>query len=289
MINRLKTYCRLQPVLGKYKISLPVGLSALTGYLYHHGAFDFKAIMVFFGIFFFSAASSTINHIQEKKEDSLMPRTKNRPLPANLISVTEAIVLAVVNLIIGIACIIPFHNVLVLVLAFVALFWYNLIYTPLKKVTAFAVIPGSVTGAIPPIIGWIAAGGAPLDPRIIIISIFFFIGQIPHFWLLLLLYGEQYELAKMPSLTNIFSRPQLTRLTYTWILTAMGAALLIPFKGIISNNALIFATCFIVFYVIAFTSMTFFIKKELNAKKIFMRLNILYLLMMVVLVVEGIT
>ena len=66
-------------------------------------------------------------------------------------------------------------------------------------------VPGAVTGALPPLIGWVAAGGGVWDKSIIFLEFLFFTGQIPHFWLLILKYGEEYKKAGFPSLTNILS------------------------------------------------------------------------------------
>ena len=93
-----------------------------------------------------------------------------------------------------------------LVLSWLTLFFYNPVYTPLKRVTAFAVIPGSMVGALPPMIGWAGAGGSLTSEIIILVAIFFFIGQIPHFWLFLLMFGDQYKLADLPSLNQIFQQ-----------------------------------------------------------------------------------
>ncbi len=69
------------------------------------------------------------------------------------------------------------------------LLWYNLVYTPLKRITAFAVLPGALIGAMPPLIGWTAAGGNPLDMEIMAVAFLLFVGQMPHYWLLLLKIG----------------------------------------------------------------------------------------------------
>jgi hypothetical protein len=84
--------------------------------------------------------------------------------------------------------------------------WYNGVYTFLKRKSPFAAIPGAVIGAIPPAIGWICGKGAlSFDPQILALSFFFFIWQVPHFWLLLLNFGRDYEKAGFPSLTRIFN------------------------------------------------------------------------------------
>lgn len=273
--------------MGKFKISLPVGVSALATYIFLKGDIDWNGIFLMLGVFFFSASSSTINHIQEQNEDALMPRTKSRPLPQKLITTKQAWAMSVIFGVLGFLLLIPIENSIVILLCILALLWYNLIYTPLKKITAFAVVPGSVTGALPPLIGWVAAGGAITDLTIWIIAMFFFIGQIPHFWLLLMLYGDQYSLANLPTLNKIFSKNQLIRLTYTWILVAMASALLIPFKGIIALPMLRFIVFFMIFYLIAFSTLMLFVKKDFQPRTIFLRLNVLYLLVMLVLIAEG--
>ena len=74
-------------------------------------------------------------------------------------------------------------NPLALLLGWLALVWYNLVYTFLKRITPHAVIPGSFIGAIPPLIGWVAAGGSLLDFRAWVLALFFFVWQVPHFYL----------------------------------------------------------------------------------------------------------
>jgi protoheme IX farnesyltransferase len=106
-----------------------------------------------------------------------------------------------------------------------ALVWYNGVYTYLKRITAFAVVPGAVIGAIPPVMGFVAAGGHWSDPAILLVAGFFFLWQIPHFWLLSLLFDEQYRKAGLPTPTDIFDRSQQLRLTTSWMLAAAGAGM----------------------------------------------------------------
>ena len=105
-------------------------------------------------------------------------------------------------------------------MALFTIFWYNVIYTYSKRITAFAVVPGAITGALPPLIGWVAAGGGIFDKPIVFVEFLFFTGQIPHFWLLILKYGEEYKKAGIPSLTEVLSRTQIGRLTFTWVVAS---------------------------------------------------------------------
>jgi protoheme IX farnesyltransferase len=121
-----------------------------------------------------------------------------------------------------------------------ALIWYNGIYTHLKKLTAFAAVPGAAVGMVPPAIGWVSAGGALLDPRLAAICFLFFLWQVPHFWLLILDNGKDYEQAGLPSLTRVMNRPQIARVTFVWIIAAAIAGLSLPFYGILRSPGFYF-------------------------------------------------
>ena len=105
-------------------------------------------------------------------------------------------------------------NLTAALLGMLAVGWYNGIYTPLKRITAFAVVPGAIVGALPPAIGWVAGGQSLGDMRLLALGFFFFMWQIPHFWILTVRCGSDYQAARIPSLTAIFSSAQLARITF---------------------------------------------------------------------------
>ncbi len=170
--------------------------------------------------------------------DALMERTRSRPIPSGRVQPRQALWFAAILIALGAWTLFLGTNLLALGLGLLAVLWYNGIYTYLKKKSAFAVVPGSVIGSIPPAVGWVAGGGDLLDPQAIIIAFFFFIWQMPHFWLLLLIHGEDYEKAGFPSLTRVFSTQQLARITFVWILATAVTCLLIPLFDI-SNSYLV--------------------------------------------------
>jgi heme o synthase len=219
--------------LTKIKITLFVTLTTALGYITAAGEINYGLIYPAAGILLVACGSAVINHIQERATDALMQRTKNRPLPSGRATSSEALLLALMLLFSGTLILLLFSGVIPAALALLNLLWYNGIYTPLKKRNALAIIPGSVVGAIPPMVGWTAAGGYILDPQIIIIAFFFFIWQIPHFWLLLLVLSKDYELAGFPTLTKTFNNQQLGRITFVWISATVVTALLIPLFGIV--------------------------------------------------------
>ena len=272
--------------LGKVRISLPIALSAYTGYALNTGRLDEKALILMAGVFLMSCSSGAINHIQEYKTDALMPRTKNRPIPSGKISLTGAVWFALSFFLTGGFILAAAFPILVFLTSFLTLISYNAIYTPLKKVTAFAVVPGSLVGALPPYIGWFAGGGNWNDHQIFWVGLFFFIGQIPHFWLLLLMFGKEYELAGFPSLYKIFNDNQIKRLSYTWILATVATAIVVAIV-ILKGSIVLFFLLFYIFYVLFSLTGSIILKNDLKVRPAFFKLNILYLLMMVILILDS--
>lgn len=226
--------------LAKIRITFFVSVSTSIGYILYSGSVSLKMFIAAIGVFLLASGSSAINHYQERNFDALMERTKSRPIPAGIISPKVALVYAVTLSLIGISVLGFLINAAALVLGIIALIWYNLFYTPLKRKYVMAVVPGSVIGAIPPVIGWVAAGGNLLDSQALALALFFFIWQIPHFWLLLMIYGNDYERAGYPTLTRIFSDNQLSRITFIWIIALATSVLLIPLFSISSSLITVF-------------------------------------------------
>jgi len=228
--------------LSKVRITFAVSLTTITGYVLASGRFDLGLILPTLGIFLLACGSSALNHYQEKDRDAQMERTKKRPIPSGKISPIGALLWAMLLSVTGSLLIYFGSGMLALQLAILALIWYNFIYTPLKKKTAFAVVPGSVIGALPPLVGWVAGGGSLADPQALIIAFFFFIWQVPHFWLLLLKYGKEYEQAGFPSLTSIYSEKQIKYTTFIWTMATGVTALMLPVFGIVNSVGFSIAT-----------------------------------------------
>lgn len=282
----MKVFFKTLAELGKVRISLPVALSALAGYALYSGTIDTQGVFLTLGVFLMSCGSGALNHWQERKTDAQMPRTRKRPIPSGRITSLQGFLITTGYLIAGSLVVVFSNPVVALVVSWMTLFFYNLVYTPLKKITAFAVIPGSMVGALPPIIGWTAAGGQIGSETILIVAAFFFIGQIPHFWLLLLLFGDQYKLAGMPSLTDIFSEIQIKRVTFAWILTTIASAFLV-LVFVMDNRALMFLLLFYIIYLLITLTHSVFFKKGFRVLPAFYKLNFLYLFMMIFLIADS--
>jgi protoheme IX farnesyltransferase len=188
-----------------------------------------------FAVFLLSCGASALNQYQERDLDARMERTRNRPLPSGIVAPPQALAFSLALVLTGLALLVNAGGAKAAFLGFFALVWYNGLYTYLKKTTAFAAVPGAVVGMVPPAIGWVSAGGDLFDPRIAAVCFIFFMWQIPHFWLLLLDHGEEYEQAGLPSLTRVMSRPQIGRVTFAWIVAAAIAGLALPLYGSIRS------------------------------------------------------
>lgn len=214
----------------------------------------------------------------------LMDRTKDRPIPSGTVSSKTVLLISFSYLVLGCAVLLLKSNPLTLGIGLLTFFWYNAVYTPLKKVFALAIIPGSLVGALPPIAGWVAAGGHVFDPKIMLIASYFFIWQIPHFWILLLVYGKDYDKGGFPTLTNLFTNRQLMNITFCWIMLTIVIALSFNFFGILNytfTGILLVLLCGWLFY----QSMKFLRSEGGNktVKMMFININIFTLLIITLL------
>lgn len=183
--------------LMKARLSSLVVISALLGYVLATGTagVDWPAfIALFFGGFLVTGGSNGLNQVMERESDRLMDRTKDRPMADGRLSVTTGIAFSLAISGLGLFLLYWFTNLNAMILALSALVSYAFIYTPLKKVTPWAVFVGAFPGAIPPMLGWIAATGEfGLEPG----SLFAiqFIWQFPHFWSIAWILDDDYAKA----------------------------------------------------------------------------------------------
>lgn len=218
------TLCRIH-------ISLFAACSAATGFLLapHH---QIAALIIpFTAVLLLASGASALNQYQERDIDANMERTRLRPIPTGTFKPAEALSIALVLITGGLLMLLLTVNTMATALGLIAVLWYNGIYTHLKKITAFASIPGAIVGMIPPAIGWVSADGSLFNMRLMAVCFIFFMWQVPHFWLLILNHGEEYEQAGLPSLTRVMSKPQIARITYAWIVAAAIASLALPLYG----------------------------------------------------------
>jgi protoheme IX farnesyltransferase len=281
----LKNQFQIFAEITKLRITIFVTITTMFGFIAATKSIDIKILLPTIGILLLACGSAALNHFQERKTDALMDRTKNRPIPSGKITASSAMIVSILLIIMGSFLLFIGSGLVALAFGLLNLLWYNGVYTPLKKISPLAIIPGSLVGAIPPIVGWVAGGGYLFDPQIILISFFFFIWQIPHFWLLLMVLDKDYQKAGFPTLTQIFNQRQLGRITFIWIVATGVTGLLIPLFQISQNQfinySLFFAALWLTFKSINLLQQT----HEISAFRFAFR-SINYFALFVVLVVS---
>ena len=178
--------------ITKVRLAASVVFSSIAGYFL--GAYQVDVISVVllaFGGYCMVGASNAYNQILERDLDALMHRTKNRPLPAGRMTVKVALTIAIVMTLLGVAALYLLSPKTALFGA-ISIFLYTCVYTPLKTVTPLAVFVGAIPGAIPFMLGWVAAtNDFGIEPGTLFMIQFFW--QFPHFWALGWMLDEDYK------------------------------------------------------------------------------------------------
>lgn len=273
--------------LTKFKLSFAVALSPVAGY-FMFGHLESGSLWgVFIGTLLLSCAVIALNQYQERAIDAQMERTKNRPLPSGELKPQTALMGIALMIITGLIVLWIFTNPLTTLLGAINGLWYNLIYTPLKRKTAFAVIPGGLCGAIPPMMGWTAAGGYLWDPKIVILASFFFVWQVPHFWLILLKYGREYEKAGLGSVTSFWTQNQLKSITFIWMMTTGVSALLLPIFSMVHLLSLKISLVLVAFSYMGVTIKALYGNKtKVNYFMAFIGINLFLMGVIILLIVQ---
>lgn len=218
--------------LTKVGLSLSVVFSSIAGYLLAVESVDYKIMMLLaLGGFLMVGASNTYNQVIEKDTDALMKRTMNRPLPTGRMSVSVALSIAILFTIVGIG-ILYYINPKTALFGAISIFLYTSLYTPLKAVTPLSVFVGAIPGAIPFMLGWVAAtGNFGIEAGILFMIQFFW--QFPHFWAIGWLQFEEYKKAGFNMLPMGEKDTSATKqiILYTFIMIIVSVAPVLKMTG----------------------------------------------------------
>lgn len=192
VMSKLKAYFELL----KFRLSFLVAFSGGIGFvLASSNHIDWIKLTVFaIGGFLVTGSSNIINQIIEKDLDKLMKRTLARPLPTNRLSIAEATLFSFIIGSIGLFLLVFYVNILAAIITFISSILYGFVYTPLKRKGPIAVFVGALPGALPPLIGWVAASGSFSYLALLIFGIQF-VWQFPHFWAIAWVLDEDYKKA----------------------------------------------------------------------------------------------
>jgi protoheme IX farnesyltransferase len=262
--------------LIKTRLTLSVVVSAVLGFLLAPDSMAHLPVLwaVVVGGFLVVASANGINQIIEKDYDKLMIRTHNRPVATGRMGVFEATIFCVIAGILGVYILTHFLNPISGWLGFIAIASYGFVYTPLKRITPFAVVVGAVPGAIPPMIGWIAVTGEFGVGALFLFALQFF-WQFPHFWSIAWILDEDYRRAGytlLPSRAGKDKKSAIYTLWYTFILLPLAV---LPFAfGISGMISAIFAFAFGI--VLLYQAFRLFKTCEIKEAKKLMFLTIAY-------------
>ena len=187
--------------ITKLRLSVSVVFSSVAGYLLGADSIDFYVLFLLcVGGYCMVGASNVYNQIIEKDLDALMERTKNRPLPASHMNVRTAFILASLLTAVGVIVLYAINPVTAMFGA-ISIFMYVSLYTPLKTKTPLSVFVGAFPGAIPFMLGWVAATGEfGIEPGTLFMIQFFW--QFPHFWAIGWFLFDDYKKAGFYMLPN---------------------------------------------------------------------------------------
>lgn len=278
--------------LMKLRVTTIVVLSSIFGYFLGLGSetMSFYEILgLSLGGFLTTGAANAINQLLEYKRDAKMPRTKDRLLPSGKMSRNEVIVYASIMTVLGAFFFAYFTNTIVLILGISSLLVYSFAYTPMKRFNSVAVFIGAIPGALPPMIGVVAATGAITDLALLLF-VLQFVWQLPHFWSIAWIYNDQYEKAGYSLLPLKNGRTKQNALV-----TFLSSMLLIPtlllfyvydFVDVKVVSLIILLTCWFIY-----KAYKFYIKPDMISAKKLMKSSIIYLpilqLILVLLIINN--
>jgi len=190
--------------LAKPRLNLLVVASALAGYVMAGGEMldAIRVVCTVVGTALVAGGASAINQVLERVPDSLMRRTRLRPMADGRLQPFEGIAFGMALVLAGLSILAAAVNLLSAAVALTTLLTYALIYTPLKRRTSFATVIGAIPGALPPVIGWAAARGTLSQGAWVLFAIVF-LWQLPHFLAIAWMYREDYGRAGFPMLPVI--------------------------------------------------------------------------------------
>ena len=264
--------------LTKVRLALSVVFSTLAGYiLAADKILVLDMLLLLVGGYCMVGASNSFNQIIEKDKDALMNRTKNRPLPTKKITSSNAFWISVFLTIAGLGILYTI-NYKTAFFAGLSVFIYTCIYTPLKSITPLSVFVGAIPGAIPFMLGWVAATNKfGIEPGTLFMIQFFW--QFPHFWALGWMLDDDYKKAGFNMLPT-GQRDKKTAIQIILYVIWMIIISVFPYSGLTGSLTLSFYGLIIVLCVgiiMLFFAINLYNRMDINSAKNLFLYTIFYL------------
>ncbi len=274
---KLRDYAQMM----KPNLSFMIAFSSIIGYLYAPGIpFIWKDVLALFvGGMLVTNASNIINQIIERYSDRMMKRTRTRPLPDGRMGTTEAWTLTLVSAIAGIALLSAYFNPLTGILSFISLLLYGFAYTPMKKIHSIATFIGAIPGALPPLIGWVAATNSFMGVENMggwVLFAIQFLWQFPHFWAIAWLGYEDYLKAGIMMLPSSRGKTNFTGLQCMFYSLPLIPLAMLPYAMKMTGAAGTWVAVLVgIFYFVM--SLRFYSKNDKSSAKGLLYASFLYL------------
>ena len=237
--------------LAKTPLCMLIACSAGCGALLATGDVSSTTMAMVGGVLLTAMGGATWNSLQEEATDALMRRTEDRPLPRRQLSHRFALLQGTILTVAGLALLSTTGRPMPPLLAIFALLLYNLVYTPLKQKSLLAMLPGTLCGALPPLIGYTAQGGDIYSYPALLLAVLLVLWQVPHFSVILIRYRVDYEGGVQPNLLTYLPEAAVRRCSCVWIwslvlvmllFTVVPLALAPTVRWLIVANTLVMAT-----------------------------------------------
>jgi len=272
-------------VLGKPRIAVMSLLVVAAGYFLGlaDGYQAAPLLPALGGIGLVAVASSALNQVLERRTDALMRRTSRRPLPAGRLGTWEATLFGVTTATLGLAWLLAATNVPTAVWSAVTLVLYVFVYTPLKRQLPLATTIGAVPGAMPVVLGWLAAG-RELDSSAFSLFAIQFLWQFPHFLAIAWIYREDYARAGLKMLPTRHEIPRVTgTMALAYAVALVPLSLLPSWFGLAGRLYLVGALALSLWYLWA--SLRFALAEDRDTARSLLRTSLVYLPVLLALLV----
>ena len=272
--------------ITKARLAISVVFSSVAGYFLGANQIQLVPVLLLaFGGYCMVGASNAYNQVIEKDLDALMQRTKNRPIPAGRMSVNTTMAIAIILTVLGVVTL-YFLNPKTAMFGAISIFLYTSVYTPLKTKTPLAVFVGAIPGAIPFMLGWVAATNEfGIEPGTLFMIQFFW--QFPHFWALGWMLDDDYKRGgfKMLPTGKKDSGTALQIIMYTiWMMVIS----VIPVFGITGRLQLSIVSAVIIFLmgaVMLFFALRLYTKRDNVSARKLMLTSVSYITLMQIIYV----
>lgn len=263
--------------LSKPRIAVMGMVAVAVGYFVGcEGAFSISELLsACGGISSVAVSCSFLNQWYEQDTDRRMDRTANRPVPGGRVRPVEVLLVGLLLMFCGVGWLLVSVNPLTAALSFLTLALYVAVYTPLKRVSCLCTVIGAVSGAMPPVLGWTAAGGS-LDGGALALFLLLFAWQFPHFLAIATIYRNDYEsagLRMLPLVRGDSNGAGLVGVVYACVLIPI--SLMVWEQGLAGNLYLTIALTGGVVYLVS--SIRFLLDQSTERAKQLVLCSIVYL------------